>query len=192
MREIFCAEHAELKKVSSGKAYRPSNGMEGELFVAAWCDACSKNGPCEIIGRSMIHEVQDPGYPMELRIRPDGQPECRAFVPAIEERVATAEPEEADSMSQVSLMTVAEQFQDFKRDVRPDFGISDLEVEMLFYAGVMSLMSQLVELTRRAMAQPASDDYQNRFSAMREELQAWHQVLPERMARQFRDMPNSN
>jgi hypothetical protein len=52
------------------KKWRPSNGSEGDWFMAQFCDLCRKDDPekeilCEIIYKSMAYEVDDPEYPKE-------------------------------------------------------------------------------------------------------------------------------
>lgn len=70
--------------------YRPSNGTEGEIFMAQWCDRCTINlnyrgdpdneEPCQIMGDTMIYNVDDPQYPKEWILSPDsGQPRCTAY-----------------------------------------------------------------------------------------------------------------
>lgn len=67
--------------------YRPSNGTEGEAFQARWCHNCihdqfdaeSGMGGCEIIMRSMLHDVNDPEYPEEWQQEPGQAPRCTAF-----------------------------------------------------------------------------------------------------------------
>ena len=50
--------------------YRPSNGTEGEIFMAAWCERCKRDegfpeSGCQIIADSMAFAVKDPRYPKE-------------------------------------------------------------------------------------------------------------------------------
>jgi hypothetical protein len=57
------------------RLYRPSNGTEGEGFMAAWCARCqrdqaSRDDPggfdgCEIIGRTMALAIDHADYPRE-------------------------------------------------------------------------------------------------------------------------------
>ena len=68
------------------KLYRPSNGTEGDLFMARWCRLCKKDHPtegCEILMRSMLHWKDEPGYPTEWRYRKEKDqtehPVCTAF-----------------------------------------------------------------------------------------------------------------
>jgi hypothetical protein len=52
------------------KAYRPSNGTEGEIFMEKYCERCihddleNDNG-CKIIAFSLAYSIGDPEYPKE-------------------------------------------------------------------------------------------------------------------------------
>lgn len=76
-----------------GESYMPSNGTEGEFFMAAWCEECARdkamNGTvhregreendddwCEILGRSFREDAIP-----EWVYGEDGQPKCTQFVP---------------------------------------------------------------------------------------------------------------
>ena len=65
--------------------YRPSNGTEGDIFRADWCEKCTKDvdGDCRIIALSMAYDVDEPEYPKEWRRRADATEwpgaECTAF-----------------------------------------------------------------------------------------------------------------
>lgn len=85
--------------------YRPSNGTEGEIFMAQWCHSCRRDRAsredggdpadgCEILARTFaIPTVEDPEYPSEWRYRPDdGRPMCTAFVWDDEEEVQPLDP----------------------------------------------------------------------------------------------------
>lgn len=71
--------------------YRPSNGTEGECFIAAWCDRCEHErlhretegnaDGCSILTRTMVYEVDEAKYPVEWIIDAEG-PKCTAFVPS--------------------------------------------------------------------------------------------------------------
>lgn len=68
--------------------YRPSNGTEGDMFIARFCDRCrlspDNGGACDRVFRSMLHAKTDPEYPQEWRCRfdPDGFDFwCTAYVP---------------------------------------------------------------------------------------------------------------
>ena len=65
------------------KLYRPSNGTEGELFMAAFCARCAndKNHDCRILAKSMAFGVSDDDYPPELQYDSDDEPCCTAFEP---------------------------------------------------------------------------------------------------------------
>ena len=91
-RRIYTDEDAERYfKASAGKPYRPSNGVEGEIFDSVWCAHCDadhafrqdmeKADGCPIIANVMAMAIDDPGYPQEWRYGPSGQPMCSAFRP---------------------------------------------------------------------------------------------------------------
>lgn len=86
----FYAKHA-------GGPYRPSNGTEGSIFEAAWCDDCRQDAAfrgwfnedsprgeqpegCSILCNVMAYATDDPEYPREWIYGADGQPRCTAFV----------------------------------------------------------------------------------------------------------------
>ena len=58
--------------------YRPSNGTEGECFMADFCDNCTKNKSCGILASTMFYDIDDIEYPPQWRII-DGKPTCLAF-----------------------------------------------------------------------------------------------------------------
>lgn len=64
------------------ESYRPSNGSEGDSFMARWCfDGCRKHTeskPCRIMGRSLFNSINDPDYPKEW-VYKDGVPICTAY-----------------------------------------------------------------------------------------------------------------
>ena len=65
------------------RSYRPSNGTEGDIFMAAWCEHCSLNAnkldePCPIVGDVMAFSIDDPDYPNEWCYQ-DEQPVCTGF-----------------------------------------------------------------------------------------------------------------
>jgi len=46
--------------------FRPSNGCMGEAFQADYCDVCKRlNDPCDILFRTLCHDIGDPEYPAE-------------------------------------------------------------------------------------------------------------------------------
>ncbi len=65
--------------------YRPSNGDEGMWFMSKFCDRCVKDQPskpCRILGRTMVYELHEKGYPREWIIDTVGErtgPRCTAF-----------------------------------------------------------------------------------------------------------------
>ena len=81
----------------AGEKYRPSNGTEGQLFLDAFCRRCQRDGAmrsganvedcddeerCDLIGLTMVHDVEDHEYPIEWQYGKDGQPCCTAFIEA--------------------------------------------------------------------------------------------------------------
>jgi hypothetical protein len=82
-RKIF-PDFLASKFKGCGKKYRPSNGSEGMIFMALWCDCCAKNendkdGYCQIVGETMRLDHDDPEYPPEWCFDGEGQPQCTAF-----------------------------------------------------------------------------------------------------------------
>lgn len=72
--------------------YRPSNGTEGESFMADFCAKCERDRAhqesggeadgCTIIARTMAYGVDEAEYPVEwIRDETEG-PKCTAFVPS--------------------------------------------------------------------------------------------------------------
>jgi len=69
------------------RAYRPSNGTEGEIFHEQFCYRCARYGdpdgniePCAIQGMALAVGVDDPAYPKEW-IEDEQGPRCTAFWP---------------------------------------------------------------------------------------------------------------
>ena len=63
--------------------YRPSNGAEGDSFMANYCEKCAKDDidnrvMCLIIARTMAYDVDDPKYPSEW-VRDGDEVKCTAF-----------------------------------------------------------------------------------------------------------------
>ena len=77
--ELYPESLAKLIRESNEAHYRPSNGSEGELFMASWCDNCQKQPVCDIPGNAMAFGVSDPLYPPEWTYDECGQPCCTAF-----------------------------------------------------------------------------------------------------------------
>ena len=62
--------------------YRPSNGTEGDCFMAQFCERCQKQKRCTIMARTMAFDVTEPQYPREwIRDDANGNGICTAFVP---------------------------------------------------------------------------------------------------------------
>lgn len=75
--------------------YRPSNGTEGDGFIAAFCYKCGRDKAlsegepleecddgerCEIVGRTFLYDTSAPEYPVEWTFDKHGRPCCTAFV----------------------------------------------------------------------------------------------------------------
>ena len=65
--------------------YRPSNGTAGEMFRQDWCERCHREQggrQCKILTATLIHSVDESGYPKEW-VRDvegwPGNPRCTAF-----------------------------------------------------------------------------------------------------------------
>ena len=60
--------------------YRPSNGSEGEWFIAEFCCNCRRdaNEDCPILADTFCYDVDDPAYPSEWIADEEG-PRCTAF-----------------------------------------------------------------------------------------------------------------
>jgi hypothetical protein len=71
------------------KLYRPSNGTEGEIFEAEWCENCVYELPvreredfengCQILTNALWNGIGDKDYPKEWIYGDDGVPKCTAF-----------------------------------------------------------------------------------------------------------------
>lgn len=68
--------------------YRPSNGTEGECFMAQWCARCERDRArredfeadgCPIVVNTMAYGIDDPEYPQEWRRDGPQGPRCVAF-----------------------------------------------------------------------------------------------------------------
>ena len=60
--------------------YQPSNGTEGEEFLARWCEQCRFfESPCKISFNTMVYEIEDPEYPEEWTYGEDDKPCCTAW-----------------------------------------------------------------------------------------------------------------
>lgn len=64
------------------KPYRPSNGTEGMDFMESWCANCQhderEDKPCQILGRTLAFQIDDPRYPTEW-IETESGPKCTAY-----------------------------------------------------------------------------------------------------------------
>jgi hypothetical protein len=75
--------------------FRPANGTEGILFDEAWCSRCQRDAAwragesaecCDILTRTFVFPVDNPGYPVEwieddVPDDQDSRPRCTAFLP---------------------------------------------------------------------------------------------------------------
>jgi hypothetical protein len=80
-------KQAERLKFSDegDRPFRPANGSEGDIFLAIFCEHCTRdadreNSPCQILGNSLFLDVTDPGYPTEWQYNSNGVPVCTAFI----------------------------------------------------------------------------------------------------------------
>ncbi len=70
------------------KKWKPSNGSIGSSFMCAFCNKCihddvdfgGRDG-CDILARTLIHNITDPDYPSEWTYDDEGDPVCTAFKP---------------------------------------------------------------------------------------------------------------
>jgi hypothetical protein len=68
---------------AAGKPYMPSNGTEGDLFMAQWCSTCVKQDTCMRVDRAMIGD-----QPRDWVRDDNGAPTCRAHSSTKRERAA--------------------------------------------------------------------------------------------------------
>lgn len=76
--------------------YRPSNGSEGEYFMAKYCEHCKHDAKhrrtddaqygCKIIVYSFAYNIDDPNYPKEWVYADDGAPTCTKFAPPVKRK----------------------------------------------------------------------------------------------------------
>ncbi len=80
--------------------YRPSNGTEGEWFIALWCCTCEyerarRDNPdadgCDIVIMTMALGIDHPDYPKEWQYGPNG-PRCTAYWEDGAEEPSTIDP----------------------------------------------------------------------------------------------------
>lgn len=55
------------------RSYRPSNGTEGNIFMAAWCNRCFKESGCTILTGAMF------GKSPKQWVQDDDGPRCTSF-----------------------------------------------------------------------------------------------------------------
>ncbi|NDV53859.1 hypothetical protein [Salipiger sp. PrR003] len=65
------------------RPYRPSNGTEGDTFMAGWCANCAladyEGDGCTIQLRALAHSIDEPEYPADWNHTNGGEPQCTAF-----------------------------------------------------------------------------------------------------------------
>lgn len=71
------------------RKYRPSNGTEGMIFTDEYCANCihekfmhtQRHGDmqCDILNRTMLHDIKDKEYPEEWTYDENGHGICTAF-----------------------------------------------------------------------------------------------------------------
>lgn len=81
---MYADDLAEKLKERAGQKYQPANGTEGLVFFEEYCFQCVHDDMaaeryCPIIGKTMLHKVDDPEYPNEWQYGKDGQPVCTKF-----------------------------------------------------------------------------------------------------------------
>jgi len=72
----------------STEKYQPSNGTDGDIFRARFCDQCAHENlgddadedPCEILGRTFAYSIDHKNYPSEWTYDENGEPTCTRFL----------------------------------------------------------------------------------------------------------------
>ena len=71
----------------STEKYQPSNGTDGEIFMARFCNQCAHENmdtdlsePCEILGRTFAFRIDHEEYPSEWTYDENGEPTCTRFL----------------------------------------------------------------------------------------------------------------
>ena len=92
---VFCLSDHDCEHQRT--SFQPSNGTIGASFIAEWCGNCARDKAlregvaleecddserCDIVGRTMLYNVDAPEYPIEWIYDRDRQPCCTAFVQA--------------------------------------------------------------------------------------------------------------
>ncbi|MEX3690099.1 hypothetical protein AB3X91_03590 [Paraburkholderia sp. BR14263] len=82
--DILPPKQADMQKPCAGQPYRPSNGLEGDLFRESMCERCGSltnehGNPCQVMVMTMHYCRDDPDYPREWQYSATGQPTCTAF-----------------------------------------------------------------------------------------------------------------
>lgn len=85
VRELTINE--QYRVAVAGTPYRPSNGTDGMIFFAAWCERCERDrffqeddgDSCPILLATVCYELDDPKYPPEWVHDEQGRPMCTAY-----------------------------------------------------------------------------------------------------------------
>jgi hypothetical protein len=68
--------------MSAQRPYRPSNGTEGDIFLANWCESCAsgsnEDDPCRVQMYAFNFNIDDDEYPSEWIYR-NGVPTCTVY-----------------------------------------------------------------------------------------------------------------
>lgn len=82
----------EMTTQAKPRPYRPSNGIEGEIFENNWCYKCGRyredpesSDHCSIHIAAMCFDIGEPDYPPEWCYDDFGRPQCTGFE-SIEEK----------------------------------------------------------------------------------------------------------
>jgi len=82
------AQLADVEAKLVSRVYRPSNGIEADIFWSQWCDRCKRDEAthgCPIRAATFAFKRADPEYPTEWIYDKDGSPCCTAFEEAADE-----------------------------------------------------------------------------------------------------------
>jgi hypothetical protein len=63
--------------------YKPSSGIDGDLFIGIYCDNCVNDDPandlyCEILVEATFYGIENKNYPDAL-VYENGKPKCMKF-----------------------------------------------------------------------------------------------------------------
>jgi len=86
------------------RKYQPSNGSEGDWFTDKFCFQCQECNPnpngkkqCDILMRTLIHNVGDDEYPTEWIYDENDNPMCAAHKPWNWEEMGNPDDEENEN-----------------------------------------------------------------------------------------------